>query len=469
MNFFVKFILIACSRSINRIITCEAAIAAAESVVHQLPETFHRQIAEAVSSDILCYLFRGMTLACNEILFGVYIRSEVTGVQKRRRRDTDVHLFSACFAEKPHDTGTSSAADYRIVYHYDTLALNALTDCVQLYLYSVLALILVGLNEASSDVFILDEADTVGYAAGICIAQSRVKSRIGNSDDDISIYGTVLCKELPCFQPCVMNGNAFDDRIGTRKVDVLENADMLFISAVSGYRAQTVLIYDHYLPCFNVAYELRAYCFKGAGLRSNNIGAVMCLAYAQRTETVRIAECYKLGRRHKYTGVSSLYKGHCTLYSLLGGAACQSLADNRIGYRLGVRCTVEYSSRHLEGTAELRRIDKVAVVDKSHIALDVADNKGLDIVVVVTARCGIADVSNCHITAAQLVKLLTGKDLGYQSVSPFMAEHTVVADGYSAALLPSVLKSVQTKIYRSSNIGCFILENAENSAFFETG
>jgi hypothetical protein len=94
-----------------------------------------------------------------------------------------------------------------------------------------------------------------------------------------------------------------------------------------------------------------------------------------------------------------------------------------------------------------------------------ADNKGLDIIWAVSARSGIADVSHSHIAFAESVKLLTGEDLGNQSVRTFMSENAVIAHSYTAAFLTAVLKCVKSEISRGSGIGAFLLENAENAAF----
>ena len=112
-------------------------------------------------------------------------------------------FLCACVTEKSDYSCACGSAYYGIIYHYNTLARNALTYCIELYLYGVLTLILTWLDKASADVFVLDEADSVGDTAFICVTESGVQSRIGNTDDYIRRYGTVLCQNLTCLKSCV--------------------------------------------------------------------------------------------------------------------------------------------------------------------------------------------------------------------------------------------------------------------------
>ena len=71
-------------------------------------------------------------------------------------------LRSARLTEQMNDSRTGRSAHYGIVYHYDSLAANALANGIKLDFNRALTLILRGLYETPSDVFVLYKAYSVG-------------------------------------------------------------------------------------------------------------------------------------------------------------------------------------------------------------------------------------------------------------------------------------------------------------------
>jgi hypothetical protein len=75
-------------------------------------------------------------------------------------------------------------------------------------------------------------------------------------------------------------------------------------------------------------------------------------------------------------------------------------------------------------------------------------------------------VSDSHIFLSELIQDLSCEHLGYKSVSSLVAENTVIAHGYTAAFLSSVLQGEQPKIDHVCDLCGPWLKNAKNSAFF---
>ena len=106
---------------------------------------------------------------------------------------------------------------------------------------------------------------------------------------------------------------------------------------------------------------------------------------------------------------------------------------------------MEYCAFKLKIPAKISSIHKVAIVDERKISLDMAYNKGLDIIMVLAAECGIPDVTDCHISLTKVLNSLLVKNLGHKSVTSFVGDNSVVADRYSAAFLTTVLECIKSE------------------------
>ena len=112
MNFAVKFIFVHRIAYVNGIITREAAVTETETfVVKQAAERRNGHICKRIRSYVLSNFGCGPAIMSDEPVLGIYIRSEVATVYKRRRRNSYVNLFCSCFAEQPHYSRAGSTSD----------------------------------------------------------------------------------------------------------------------------------------------------------------------------------------------------------------------------------------------------------------------------------------------------------------------------------------------------------------------
>ena len=130
---------------------------------------------------------------------------------------------------------------------------------------------------------------------------------------------------------------------------------------------------------------------------------------------------------------------------------------------------MEDSSGKLEIAPELCGIDKISVMNKSKITLDMADNKRLDITVGFSSRSRIANVTDRYIAFSEAVEFRSGENLGNETVVSLMTKNSVIADSDTAAFLTSVLKCIKSEVNRGCNIGIIFFKNSENAAFFVDG
>lgn len=94
-----------------------------------------------------------------------------------------------------------------------------------------------------------------------------------------------------------------------------------------------------------------------------------------------------------------------------------------------------------------------------------ADDDGLDVVVVLSAGGGIADMADGNVSFAEPVQALTVEHFADQAVAFVMMEYAVAGDRDAAAFLPPVLQRVESEIDIPGDRPFFRGPDAENAAF----
>ena len=91
-------------------------------------------------------------------------------------------------------------------------------------------------------------------------------------------------------------------------------------------------------------------------------------------------------------------------------------------------------------------VHQVSVMAQRHVALHMADDDGLDVVVVLSAGGGIAHMPHRDVSVPQPFQALPVKNLPGQPVPFEMVKHAVAGNRDAAAFLPPVLQRVQPEI-----------------------
>ena len=107
---------------------------------------------------------------------------------------------------------------------------------------------------------------------------------------------------------------------------------------------------------------------------------------------------------------------------------------------------MEDSAVELELAAKLIGIAEVSVVGKSHLALLMVDLDGLAVRSAVAAGRAVARMGDSHPALRELHQIVARKDFVDNAHILARGKHAVVVDDYAAALLPSVLQSVETVV-----------------------
>ena len=139
--------------------------------------------------------------------------------------------------------------------------------------------------------------------------------------------------------------------------------------------------------------------------------------------------------------------------------------NNHMRNQLRIGIGVENRSVELQFFSELLRIDQRTVMSQRHGSFDVADNQRLRV-----CPCrdfgSVQNVTNSDSSAAQLVEYVLGENIGNQSQIAVRTDNSVIVYGDSAALLSSVLQSVQSHIGIAHNTrAVFFGINAKDATF----
>ena len=112
---------------------------------------------------------------------------------------------------------------------------------------------------------------------------------------------------------------------------------------------------------------------------------------------------------------------------------------------------MEDAAGELVAGTEGAGVDQVAVMAKGHVALHMADDNGLDVVVVLAAGGGIADVAHGDVALAQAVQAGTVEDFAHQAVALQVMEDAVAGNRDAAAFLTPVLQGVEPEVHIPGN------------------
>ena len=120
----------------------------------------------------------------------------------------------------------------------------------------------------------------------------------------------------------------------------------------------------------------------------------------------------------------------------------------------------------LKVTAQLIGICEIAVVSKSHSAVDVIDNNRLCVVPCRATRSSVANVTDGDIALTELCHMLRCENIVDKSRILICGKKSVVIYNNAAGFLSSVLEGIKSVIHGLGNFIRFACINAENSAFF---
>jgi len=111
---------------------------------------------------------------------------------------------------------------------------------------------LAGLDEGAAQIVAADDAHLVGNAALLGIAQGGGHAGIGHRHDDVGVHAPFAGQAPAHFLADLIDRTAVHDRVGTREIDIFEQAGASGARGEGFDRFDAVLVDDHDLAVFDV-------------------------------------------------------------------------------------------------------------------------------------------------------------------------------------------------------------------------
>ena len=429
------------------------------------------QVAQRIRADDLIDLLHGAAGGDQQLLVR-NVGAEIAGIFEGRGRHAEVDLRCTGVPQQLDDAGRGGAAHDGVIHQHDPLALDGAGYDVQLDAHTVLALLLAALDEGAANVFVLDEADAVGDAALLGVAEGGVEAGVRHTDDHIGLHGVLLRQEAACLLAGLVDRAALDDAVRAGEVDVLEDAHLGVLPAAvildAAQLAGAGVGHDD-LAGLHIPQKRSTGRIQRTALAGEDVAAAGQRTDAQRPVAARVTHCDELGGRHDDEAVGTLQHIHRLADGRLDAAHPQPVAGDEVADDLGIGGAVEDGTLVFQLAAKLQRVGQVAVVAQGHRAPAMPDDHGLGVGPHPAAGRGIADMARCHVGrgGGKTAQHGRGEHLVHQAEIPVAGDDAIVVDGDAAALLAAMLQSVQGRV----GCGCHILGpgtviDAEHTALF---
>ena len=280
----------------------------------------------------------------------------------RRAAHAEVNFLCAGFAEALHAGHRGGAAHDAVVHDHDAFPAHHLLDEVELHAHIEIADELRGLEKGAADVVIADEGLLVADAKLLGETECGVVAAVGHGDDNIGLHGRLNGELASHFRADARDIYARDDRIGPRKIDILEHAECAAGVVERTLAADALFPYDDDLAGIDVADEFRADEVEGARLAREHVAAVLQSSERQRAEAVRIAHAddFRLGHHHeRERALDAAERGE----DVAIGRLREEVEDD-----LAVHRRLKNGALRFEFGAEQVRVHEVAIVPDGDLA-----------------------------------------------------------------------------------------------------
>ena len=163
------------------------------------------------------------------------------------------------------------------------------------------------LNERAADIVIADDAEFVGNAGGLRIAERRRHARVRHRHDDVGRHRGFTRQFGAEIFAHVIDVAAADDGIGAGEIDIFKDAGPRRHRRERLVRLRAILVEDDDFAVLDVAHVSRADDVERAGFRGEDRAAVE-LAQHQRSDAQRVARAdqFLVGETNEGVGAFQL-------------------------------------------------------------------------------------------------------------------------------------------------------------------
>ena len=352
------------------------------------------------------------------------------------------------------------AAHDRIVDQDHALAGEARPVGVVLELHAQMADLVGGFDEGTADIVVADDAEIERDAGLLGVAEARRHAAVGNGHYEIGGHTAFARKFRADALARLVDRNTFHDAVGSREINILENAKALSLGPERHQRANARTIEDHHFAGRKIAHVGGADNVERAGLGRED-PRIVELAEHKRAHAARIAhgDDRVLGDAGQRIRSLDLVEGRDQARDEIALRLGHQMDDDfGVGRRLEDRATLH------EGAAQRIGIREVAVVAQREAAELELGEKRLDVAQDGAAARGVARVADGAVAAQACHDFFVAEIIADQTDRTVRVELRAVEGDNAGRLLAAMLQRVEAEGSECGRV--LVAENAENSAFF---
>ncbi len=143
-----------------------------------------------------------------------------------------MHFLRAGVAQHAHQRLGGGASNNGVIDHDESLALDVLTQGIELAADRGVAIVLIRCDEGPSDVAVLNEPVAEGNPRGLGVALGGRHTAVGHTHDDVGGHVGLAREQLAHATARGVHLVSHEVGVGTREIDELEDAE--FLLAQSG-------------------------------------------------------------------------------------------------------------------------------------------------------------------------------------------------------------------------------------------
>ena len=279
-----------------------------------------------------------------------------------------MHLGCAGFTQHPHECPLSVTANDGVVHDDEPLALDDLTERVELEADAELADGLVRRDEGAPHIGVLDQALPIGDARLLRVADGRGGPGLGRRNDQVGLDGVLASQGAAHLHPGLVHDPAVDGGVRAGEIDVLEDA-ALGLRLGKPLAAQAELVDGDELTRLDFADEGRADDVEGGRLGGDHPPALYS-PQDEGTDALRVASGIQGMFVHEDEAEGAAQHRQDFEGAFLDGRG--RVVDQQGGHERGVGgvAAAQLPGVHVEALraalhhvlAQLRRVDEIAIV-----------------------------------------------------------------------------------------------------------
>src|SRR5262249_29519702 len=196
------------------------------AVIHGLAQSSKRNVSEGVGTKEGANIF-GRVRRSNQLFARGGVHAVVARRNGRRAGNPNVKFPGPSFTYHADDLSTGCAAHDRIVHEHDALTFHESANGIEFELHAEIPDRLRRLDEGTADGVIANQTHAERNAGFHRVTDGSGHAGVRNGHDNVCLHRMLTRKQAAEFFAAFVYAAAKDDTVGSREIDMLENAELV--------------------------------------------------------------------------------------------------------------------------------------------------------------------------------------------------------------------------------------------------